>query len=233
MKKGKLVLDGCDLKSLPGRFRESDIKDLQALKAIKSGNSIGFDYLYNKYRDYIRYYCYMKLRDQKTSEDLANEILIRVYNNLDKYEMKYTLSSWIYRITKNYVIDHVRKQKKNLTNMSRSVSIQEVSVTDNKDEQALGIISSEVIASNFLSPEERYTKRELRRTRIEILKEYLGQINEQDRNILLMYYYEDMSYDEIASKLNIGLSKMKVRMLRAKKKLKEMMTGLEPIVDII
>ena len=220
-----------DLDSLPGRFKESDIKDLRAVDNIRSGNKLGFEYLYNKYSEYIRYYCYMKLRDRKISEDLANEILMKVYHNINKYDVKYTLSSWIYRITKNYVVDYVRKQKSNLTNMNRSVSIQGFNITS-EEERELGVMSCETIPSDTLDPEDEFTSNETHRVRVEVLNKYLAQIKEQDRLILTMYYYEDMSYDEIASKLNIGLSKMKVRMFRAKNRLKEKMTGLEMITGI-
>lgn len=232
MKKAKTVT--VDLNSLPGNFKDSDVKDLNAVNNIHIGKEEGFNFLYKKYSDYIRYYCFMKLRDRKVSEDLANEILIRVYQNLDKYEVKYTLSSWIYRITRNYVIDYVRKQKKNLTDMNHSISIQGFSSSSlEAQENVQGVMSCEVMASESLDPESDYTTSELHKNRINILKKYLDKISEQDRLILLMYYYEDMSYDEISSKLNIGLSKMKVRMLRAKKKLKRMMTGLESVVEIV
>lgn len=231
MRKAKTVT--VDLNSLPGRFKDSDVKDLMAVNKIRSGKEVGFDYLYNKYGEYIRYYCFMKLRDRKLSEDMANEILVKVYQNLDKYEVKYTLSSWIYRITRNYIVDHIRKQKKNLTDMNRSISIQGFSSSSiDEGDEVNGVVSCEVLASDVSDPESSFTSSELRKTRVDILKKYLSKIDEQDRMILLMYYYEDMSYDEISSKLNIGLSKMKVRMLRAKKKLKEMMTGLESVVEI-
>ena len=228
---GKVAIN---LDSLPGKFKSGDIKDLEVLNRIKGGEKSAFSIIYDKYFGYIQYYCYMKMRgDNNLAKDLTHEIMIKVYQNLDQYKVNYTFSSWVYRITKNYVVDYVRKEKKHLTDMNRSISIQNKVSSESDNVYELGIVGCDMLKNDSLDPEGGFIKNELRQTRVSILKEYLSRINEQDRLILLMYYYEDMSYDEIASKLKIGLSKMKVSLFRSKNKLKEMMSGLEGVVDIV
>ncbi|MFN9953920.1 MAG: RNA polymerase sigma factor, partial [bacterium] len=70
-------------------------------------------------------------------------------------------------------------------------------------------------------------QRSLINTRKEFVQSLLSNISERERMILIHYYFDEMSYDEIAAKLNIGLSVMKVTLMRTKEKLRKKIGSID------
>jgi RNA polymerase sigma-70 factor (ECF subfamily) len=200
-------------------FNEKDIKDLQVLEEIKSGKVNAYEFIYERYYKFIQYHCFMSIKDQQIAHDLANEILTKVYLNIDKYKTQYTFNSWVWSIVRNHLVDHVRKSKLEPVNHNYNYSIlpQE---SNNEDNIAVGIVFGSNLDSGYQNPEEIIQDKNIDSVRKEFVKNLLGNIGEKERMILVHYYFDDMSYEEIAEKLDIGLSSMKVTLMRAKEKLK-------------
>lgn len=200
-------------------FNEKDIKDLQVLEEIKSGKVNAYEFIYERYYKFIQYHCFMSIKDQQIAHDLANEILTKVYLNIDKYKTQYTFNSWVWSIVRNHLVDHVRKSKLEPVNHNLNSLIQSFESNDSDNYKTLTVHYSD-LSSDDQNPEEIVQDKNIDNARKEFVKNLLGNISEKERMILVHYYFDDMSYEEIAEKLDIGLSSMKVTLMRAKEKLK-------------
>jgi len=201
------------------KFNEKDLKDLQVLEEIKSGKVNAYEFIYERYYKFIQYHCFMSIKDQQIAHDLANEILTKVYLNIDKYKTQYTFNSWVWSIVRNHLVDHVRKSKLEPVNHNLNSLIQSFESNDSDNYKTLTVHYSD-LSSDDQNPEEIVQDKNIDNARKEFVKNLLGNISEKERMILVHYYFDDMSYEEIAEKLDIGLSSMKVTLMRAKEKLK-------------
>jgi RNA polymerase sigma-70 factor (ECF subfamily) len=122
-------------------------------------------------------------------KDLVSDILIRVYNNLHKYNRLYSLSTWVYNIARNYLIDVYRKNKTNI----RAVSIDEI------DEQ-------EIIDR---TEHDNIVDRIIKKDDIEKCRVCIKSLNKKDQRIIFLKYYEGLNSKEIA--LIEGISHNTVR----------------------
>lgn len=221
------------LDQLPGWFSKKDEKELDLISRIKSGDKAAFTVLYNKYWSPIKYYCYQRVRDNQISEDLATEILTKVYEKIKSYEAQYTFNSWVIRITKNHVIDHVRKSKRNPVNSNLNYSIQNSITSESGDLTISSVLGCDTMENDSLNPEQTFTQKETIKERRKFLAQYIMHLKERDRKILKLYYVDEMSYDEISKELDLNLNCMKVSLKRAKDKLKSMIGSFDRIIDLV
>ena len=85
--------------------------DEELVKLIKKGNKKAFDDLVNGYSSRVINIAYSLLGDREEALDAAQEIFIKVYKNIANFRGESSVSTWIYRITKNVCIDFLRKRK--------------------------------------------------------------------------------------------------------------------------
>jgi RNA polymerase sigma-70 factor (ECF subfamily) len=214
------------------KFSAKDQKDLETLEKIKSGQINAYEYIYNRYYQFIQYHCFLSVKNHQISEDLANEILTKIYLNIDKYTVKYTFNAWVWSIARNYVIDYIRKSKNEPVNSNVNSLIQSFESNDSDNYKTLTVHSSD-LSSDDPNPEESLEKGNTAKARKAFVKNLLDSMSERERQILIHYYFDEMSYDEIASKLNIGLSAMKVTLMRAKEKLKNKIGSIDNISHLL
>jgi len=132
---------------------------------------------------------------------------------------------------KNYVVDYIRKNKIEPVNHNRNSSI--VIQESREDDGVNSAVYSNQLDSGDLNPEELMQQRSLINTRKEFVQSLLSNISERERMILIHYYFDEMSYDEIAAKLNIGLSLMKVTLMRTKEKLRKKIGSIDNISHLL
>lgn len=218
-------------KEKKAKFADKDLQDLKMLEEIKSGNVNAYEVIYNRYYRYIQYHCFMSVKDQQLANDLTVEILTKIYLNIDKYSVKYTFNSWVWSIVKNYVVDYIRKSKNEPVNSNRNASI---AIQETRDEGSeFSTVYSNQLDSGDINPEELMQAKSTERIRREFVLNLLNGLNERERMIIIHYYFDEMSYDEIAAKLNIGLSLMKVTLLRTKEKLKNKIGSFDKISHLL
>ena len=133
-------------------------------------------------------------------DDLLQNIFIKVYRNINEYDSSLLFSSWIYRIAHNEMIDWYRKQK-----VRTSISI------DDASEPFLAkLITEENMADLFDGTIEK-----------RILAEALNELDEKYKDILLLRYFEEKSYEEIADIMKLPAGTVATRINRAKKELRK------------
>ncbi|HMQ78104.1 MAG TPA: RNA polymerase sigma factor [Ignavibacteria bacterium] len=152
-------------------------------------------------KDRIYRICCAYERNAIDRDDLYQEIIINIWKNLDKFEGRSAISTWVYRIAVNTSLMHVKKESKRN------------SVTSELDENSL----------NLAEPpnEDREEKIETGK-RIETLYECINELSALDRLIISMVL-EDLSYKEIAEVTGLSVNNTGVRINRIKKELFRLM----------
>jgi RNA polymerase sigma-70 factor, ECF subfamily len=167
------------------------------------------------YRDYGKKILNLALRmtgDEDDARDLTQEIFIKVYENLGKFEEKSQIYTWIYRIAVNHIFNHLKKIKR-----TRWLNVLNENILDvlREDQVDPGYLTD----SGIMAPDQLLEKRE----REKIVREMIDSLAPKYRVPFVLFRYEEQSYEEIASTLNLSLSAVEARIHRAKKQLMEKM----------
>lgn len=162
-----------------------------------------FGVLYDRYVQKVYHKCLGMTRDKELAKDLAHDIFLKAFVNMSKFGFRSSFSTWLYSITYNYCLDHLRKGRK----------IHKQSVDDRID----------LVDSN----EDLYEK-EMFQLKSERLDVVLGEIDPEDRGLLLMKYQEELSVKDIAQVMSLSESAVKMRMLRARARTLEKYKQLFP-----
>jgi RNA polymerase sigma-70 factor (ECF subfamily) len=162
------------------------------------GDEKAFETLLNKYRASVFSICLRMVRNRTTAEDIAQEVFIKVFSALNRYDPAYPFPGWLNRITSNLCIDHLRREKE------RVVSL---------DQPAAGNDDLFVqLASDGAGPDREAESKEM----MAILEEALSLLPEHYRIIVVLRHQEQLSYEEISDTLGIPLGTVKARIHRAR-----------------
>lgn len=105
-----------------GKFGAQDFQDLALVDSIKRGNQQAFEILYKKYYPHMHRKIFFALRSKEDAEDITSEIFQKIYENIGRYEKNYTFNAWITKLAQNYMIDFIRKNKRDVV-ACNSISI--------------------------------------------------------------------------------------------------------------
>lgn len=172
-----------------------ELNDYDIIKKCLSGDKDVFSVLVSRYKNLVYSIILRMITDSEEANDLAQEVFIKIYKNLEKYYPQYKFSTWVIRITTNHVIDYRRMKKQD------NVPIDDVSYDLSSDE----------------SPESLYLKKE-RKISIEKL---VSELPEMYKIPIVLYHQQGLSYQEIAQVTDESLSKVKNRIFRGRRMLKE------------
>lgn len=167
------------------------MEDKDLVEDILHGNIESFEILMRRYEMIIVRFVYNMIKDKQIAEDITQEVFITVYNKLELYNNSNKFSSWILQIAKNKCIDYIRKHRK----VSES-NIEEIyTLKDTKS-------TPEQIA------EFNETKKEI--------EKFINELDEVDKQIILLKYMKDITFDQIAEILEMNLSAVKRRYYKAR-----------------
>lgn len=178
----------------------SSIDEKQCIRLAKTGDDDAFAQLVGAYQTPVYNLCYRMLGDHAQAEDAAQETFLRAFRNLRRYDPNRRLITWLLSIASNYCIDQLRKRR------MRVVPI------DN-------LLPQQQHAADGLGPEESLARREQQQA-VQILLRGLGPL---DRAAVILRYWYDCSYEEIAGALSLSQSAVKSRLHRSRRELAERM----------
>jgi RNA polymerase sigma-70 factor, ECF subfamily len=156
------------------------------------GNSEAFSKLVEACQTPVFNLCYRMLNDPYEAEDAAQETFLRAFNNLRQYDKQRSFLTWLLSIAAHYCIDQIRKRRMNLLSLDDAVYL-------DPPDTAPGPESA-------LSMGEEQKK----------VRMLLEKLSPQDRAAVIMLYWYDLSYDEIAEALSMTVSAVKSRLHRAR-----------------
>lgn len=188
--------------------------DLDLINTCLAGDNSCFEELVARYKNLVYSVILRMINDTEEANDLAQEVFIKVYKNLSKYSADYKFSTWIIRITTNHVIDYRRKNKYDV------VSMDALGYSDKGFGAKDNAMSWSVSAS--LSPENEIIQREQN----EELTGAVSKLPDMYRIPIVLYHQKGLSYQEIANVIDEPLSKVKNRIFRGRKILREWLVCL-------
>ncbi len=174
------------------------------IEEIRGGRTDKFGVIVEAYSDRVHALVAGIAGDDMTADELTQDVFIKAFKSLSSFRSKSTLDTWIYRIAYNTAIDHTRSKRNDALRLD--------------DLQTERLSDTEVDAFFDQSNEED--------PRLEALTTALDMLDADDRALLTMYYYEDLPVRDIAQVTGLKENNVKVKMLRARKKLYAIITHL-------
>lgn len=173
-----------------------EINDI--IRNIKAGNTEAWNMLIERYSKKVYNLALNFAGNRDDASDITQDIFIKVYNNIDKFQEDGSFNAWILKLSKNYCIDYWRKSKNYRQKLELDESLYVESVHD-----------------EVYSPEDTLIKK----NDVNFLRKKLQELSPDLRSLIIMRDIEDFSYQEISENLGIPLGTTKSRINRARLKL--------------
>lgn len=164
-----------------------------------NGNQSAYKYLLDKYWEDIYRFQKSRINNQNDAEDITIQTFSKAFDNLKQYNFKYDFKNWLLMISKQVYIDYQRKKKHHL------ISI------DKEKNKVFQIPDNELTAEDKMILEQNLLE----------LKKNINQLKPHYRKVIELRYFHDLTYNEIAEKINEPLNNVKIKLLRARKLLSE------------
>lgn len=169
------------------------------LKQAAHGDEDSFALIVHQYQGPVFNLCYRMLGDAVEAEDAAQETFIRAYRNLKKYDLNRKFVNWLLTIASNHCVDRLRKRKLTFVSID-------------------SLLPNRRLVERTVSPEEHL---EISETQQEI-QLLINRLSPIDRAAIILKYWYDQSYEEIAGSLSLSVSAVKSRLHRARRELVEL-----------
>lgn len=164
----------------------------------KQGDVFSFELLIKNYQHKIYNLALYKTNDPYLAEDIAQEVILKIYQKITQFNFKGSFQNWVYRITYNTINDLTKKFK------------QYISLDDNETTVSL---HQDISTSDTDLQDQLF---------VEKLKSLIKKLPHKFQFVLILYEIEGKNYQEIAEILNITEGTVKSRLHRARKKLKKL-----------
>jgi RNA polymerase sigma factor (sigma-70 family) len=178
--------------------------DIFYIEQILAGNCNSFRYIVDRHKNKAYNLAFRICGNHEEAEEIAQDSFLKAYRSLKSFKMKSSFATWLYRIVYNTAISYVRIKKKALLSLEDFPA----DATD-----FMGTNTSEEDA------EKEY--------RSSLINFALQKISDEERGLISLYYYDDMSIEEISEVVGISKSNIKVKLFRARQKMLEIIEKVE------
>jgi len=179
-------------------------EDRELVRRAKDGDKEAFESLVRQHQGRVFAVAGGILRNREDVEDIAQQVFLKAYFSLKRFDQRAAFSTWLYKITLNECWDLLRKRK------ARPLVLE----TDLSEDQARQYQAAEEVADGHPDASQRVASRE----RLEQLLECL---EERDRSMLVLKEVQGFSVEEIAEVLELNANTVKVRLFRARQRIAE------------
>jgi len=166
------------------------------INKILNGDTNAFTVLVNRYKDLVYTLSFRMMKNREEAEEVAQDTFIKVYKSLTKFKGDSKFSTWIYKVAYNTCLDRLKKNKR----QQRTVAIDEYTEHQVKT------------LDNALDNIEEQEKKQT-------IKNCLALLPSEDSFMLTLYYFEELSLDEISKITGLKPNNIKVKLFRSRKKL--------------
>lgn len=180
--------------------------DHQLIEATRTGDEAAFAEIVGRYKNPLTNYLYRMLGDYEEAVDLVQETFVRVYFAVERYHTDYAFSTYIYRIATNLAISEMRKKKRR-----RLLSLTGLFQTEEKETQEFHPPDEKSL------PDENLIEAEGRLT----IERAIAALPDKYRAPIILREIEELSYEQIAQILDLGLGTTKSRISRARALLRD------------
>ncbi|WP_435416238.1 RNA polymerase sigma factor [Polaribacter aestuariivivens] len=170
--------------------------DQLIINKVLKGNTNAFSELINTYKDLVFSLAVKITKNREEAEEISQDTFVKAYKNLSKFKGDSKFSTWLYRITYHTCLDALKKNKKHTNSFElNEITLNQIQTTDN----ALQTLE--------------------RKERAKIMDRCLLQLPEEERSILWLFYYKELSLREIIEVTSLSEANIKVKLHRGRKKL--------------
>jgi RNA polymerase sigma factor (sigma-70 family) len=178
--------------------------DILYIEQVLAGKINAFSFIVDRHKDKAYNLAFRICGNHEEAEEVAQDSFLKAYKALRGFKMKSSFATWLYRIVYNTAISQVRNNKKGVLSL-----------------EDFPVDAADFIGSNT---SEEEAEKEYRTSLVNFA---LQKINEDERGLISLYYYEDMSIEEISDVTGLSNSNVKVRMFRARQKMLEIIEKVE------
>ena len=171
--------------------------DAELMLRVKDGDGGSFALLLEKYRASVIHFLYRMVQDQAVSEELAQEVFLRVYRSRETYEPTAKFTTWLFRIATHLALNWLRDEKHARAQERLDQQVEDAPVRE--------------VADRSLSVEQRL----LHTARLDEVRRAVAALPDKQRGAVLMHKYEEMEYSQIAKVLSCSESAVKSLLFRA------------------
>ncbi len=183
-------------------------EDLKTIRRCKRGEESAFAEILTRYRGAIYNLCYRMSHNAEDARDLGQEVFIKVFSLLDRFDEDYAFSSWLFRIATNHCIDHLRRNRLKFMSLDGGLN-------KDGDEYELQLPDSGPEPDQVLQRKEAMDK----------LEEVISELPPHYKTITLLRHDQELSYEEIADILQLPLGTVKARIHRARHMIQQMLAS--------
>lgn len=171
------------------------------IEQAKTGDQIAFTFLLDYYWNEVYGFMLKRTENETDAEDITIETFAKAFDKIATYNPEFQFNTWLIAIAKNVHIDLLRKKKSSLL----------VEITDEEDYQAYNVADSTPSAEDELITEQNLSQ----------LLQYIKVLKPHYQEVIQLRYFQELTYQEISDKIQEPLSNVKIKLLRAKKLLAE------------
>jgi RNA polymerase sigma-70 factor (ECF subfamily) len=187
---------------------EKAVYDYRLIRsALDNGNQKAYAELMGRYRDSVYFMLLKMVNNKDDADDLTIEAFGKAFKRLSQYTPNYAFSTWLFKIASNNAIDFIRRKK------MVTFSIDKTFENDEGGEMSMDI------KAEGLNPEENVMKKQ----KIKHMHDVVEKLKPRYRLLVEMRYFEELSYEEIAEKLELPLGTVKAQLFRAREFLANIM----------
>jgi RNA polymerase sigma-70 factor, ECF subfamily len=185
------------------------LADQRRMLKVAAGDMGAYQELYENFKGPIMSYVSALVRNESVAEEVTQEVFLRVYRTRETYRAEAKFSTWLWTITRNACLDHLRKKKDFLLDDS-------IGTLADSDESRVEQIESPLSSAEELLIERAQTER---------IERCLGELTHPQREALSFRTLSDLSYEEISQNMRITLGSVKSLINRARQALLRCLQG--------
>lgn len=173
----------------------------EAIIQAKQNNQKAFNFLLDTFWDDVFGFQLKRTKNENDAEDITIQAFSKAFDKIETYNDDYNFKTWLITISKNIHIDLVRKRKKSISQ----------NITNRHDEEFYDVLDESPSPEDKLITDQNLAK---------LLRD-IKKLKPRYQKVINLRYFQELSYKEIANELNEPMSNVKVKLLRAKKLLAE------------
>ncbi|APX99450.1 RNA polymerase sigma-70 factor (ECF subfamily) [Lacinutrix venerupis] len=176
----------------------------EAIAKAKENNQKAFNFLLDEFWDYVYGYQLKRVSSEHDAEDITIQTFSKAFDKIDTFNEKYKFKTWLITISKNIQIDLQRKEKSSINSK----------ITDHENDTVYRVMDDSPTVEDKLITEQNLAK---------LLRD-IKKLKPHYQEVINLRYFQELTYAEISQQLNEPMNNVKVKLLRAKKLLAEIIT---------
>ena len=169
----------------------------QIIERAKLGNQIAFSSLLDIFWNDVYGFQLIRTKNENDAEDITIQTFSRAFDKIDSYDSAYTFKTWLITISKNLHVDLIRKHKSSINSK----------IQDHSNDDVYNIVDESPTPEDKIITEQNLAK---------LLRD-IKQLKPNYQEVINLRYFQELSYKDISKQLNEPMNNVKVKLLRAKK----------------